>query len=348
MSAIPSALRPSFGYVLIGVLVTSLLHGFTTFQSIAYFRTSSEDSWALKLTVLAVMIIECLHLAFCWHFQWFYFTAALGDPSVLLDTLWSTFLTIPLTMLVVFICHVFFVTKLWKISSHNRILCASIAVLELASVGSQLALSVKLFSVPLWPEVAIDLRSLVSTAFALIVCTDIAIAAGLSYYLIKCRTGYQQTDSIVTQLLYYTVNNGILTTVVDMVMMGLFLGLPNSLAFLAVFEVISKIYVAAILTSLNTRKELRTRYRTGEIEIYGNQGQSGSGSPLVNLPFSSKRKINSRPTDYRPKQRRSRDEGIYKSESLNTTPTVTVVKIDQTIETHVDERALEGGMAQSS
>ncbi|KZT39538.1 hypothetical protein SISSUDRAFT_627699 [Sistotremastrum suecicum HHB10207 ss-3] len=54
-STVIDALSSSFGIVLLGVLTSSLLHGFTSFQAILYFRTSSDDSWILKWMVLTLM-----------------------------------------------------------------------------------------------------------------------------------------------------------------------------------------------------------------------------------------------------------------------------------------------------
>ncbi|KZT39541.1 hypothetical protein SISSUDRAFT_1045414 [Sistotremastrum suecicum HHB10207 ss-3] len=332
---IPAALVPSFGYVLIGVLVTSLLHGFTTFQTIAYFRMFPKDSWVLKWMVLVVMMVEFLHLALCWHFEFFYFRAAItSNQEQLLSALWSILVTIPLTMLVVSISHIFSLTKLWKISNRNWILCAIIATLETTSVGTQLALSVKLFGIPLWPEIAVQLRTLVSIAFALVVCTDVSIAASLCYYLRKRRTGYQQTDSMIAHLVYYTVNNGILTSALDMVMMGLFLGVQNSLSFLAVLEVISKVYVATILTSLSTRNTLRTRMATGDIQVFRDQRspRSAPGSWPVSPPSKPEGSFEQGSMT----SSRSHEERKSRLEAGGAAPPITVIKIDRIIETHTD------------
>ncbi|KZT39540.1 hypothetical protein SISSUDRAFT_1045411 [Sistotremastrum suecicum HHB10207 ss-3] len=328
MTPLPANLVPSFEYVLIGVLVTSLLHGFTTFQCISYFRNFPNDSRLIKLTVAVVAIIENLHLACCWHFEFYFFHAALEDPIILLRNIWSSFLTVPLTMVILSICHVFFTVKLWKISDHNWIICAPIAALELTGVGFQIVFIIRLFGIPLWPEIAIRLRVLVTIVFILVVCIDLAIAAGLCYYLRKWRTGYQRTDNILSQLLYFTINNGILTSLVDMAMMGLFLGLSNNLAFFAVFEVISKVYAAAILTSLNTRKTLRNQY-TGEVEVYhgtmrGRFPWFSKGSPDTSIPLTHRASVLGS----------SYEEGKYKGKynlesSIGTSP-IAVVDIART------------------
>ncbi|KZS95413.1 hypothetical protein SISNIDRAFT_483647 [Sistotremastrum niveocremeum HHB9708] len=206
------------------------------------------------------------------------------------------------------ICHAFFVIKLWKMSTgYKWVVCAPIAVMELASIGSLLALTIKLFRLPFWPEFAAQEKTLVTVAVVLIVCTDITIAGGLCYFLRKSRTGFQQTDNILSRLFYYTIKNGILTSVLDIVMMVLFLTIPNSLAYLAVFEALSKgkncsfqkssrsdtlstVYVASVLTSLNTRSDLRKQQQTGDAEIFRTHKHKPSTSSFASIraPYSAR------------------------------------------------------------
>ncbi|KZT39539.1 hypothetical protein SISSUDRAFT_627930 [Sistotremastrum suecicum HHB10207 ss-3] len=173
-------------------------------------------------------------------------------------------------MLVEFICHAFFIAKIWKLSKRNWVVCGSISVLEIARLATKSVLSVRLFTVSYWAEFGIVLKTCITLPLVLGVCTDIAITCCLCYYLRKCRTGYQRTDNLISHLLYYTINNGILTTAGDIVILGLFLGIPDNLAYLAVFEVISKLYATAILTSLNTRPLLRAQHQAGGLELYRN------------------------------------------------------------------------------
>ncbi|KZT39808.1 hypothetical protein SISSUDRAFT_1127777 [Sistotremastrum suecicum HHB10207 ss-3] len=348
---IATALSSSFGILLIGVLVTTLLHGFTTFQSIAYFRAFSSDAWSLKSMIGVLMIIECVHLAFCWHFLWFYFTSAISNPGLLLRTIWSCDLTIPLSMFSGLLCHAFFIIKLWKMSAgYKWIVCAPIAVMELASIGSLLALTIKLFRLPFWPEFAAQEKTLVTVAVVLIVCTDITIAGGLCYFLRKSRTGFQQTDNILSRLFYYTIKNGILTSVLDIVMMVLFLTIPNSLAYLAVFEALSKVYVASVLTSLNTRSELRKQQHNGDAEIFRAHKHKPSTSSFASIipPFSLKvpRVV---PWTYKPESSSSLEEQQQKErEAEQTIDESRIIRIGPFAgETHPKGMGSEGGSTES-
>ncbi|KZS89463.1 hypothetical protein SISNIDRAFT_489146 [Sistotremastrum niveocremeum HHB9708] len=374
MTALPANFVSSFEYVLVGVLVTSLLHGFTTFQCIIYYRNFPADSWLVKLIVIVVATIEFLHLASCWHFQFVFFRDALENPIILLKNVWSSVvsvsssfcssnlrlglqLTVPLTMTILSISHVFFTNKLWKSkhcdininrTDHNWIVCAPIAVMEFTCIGFEIVFVSKIFRILLWPEIAIKLRFLGTIIFIIVVCVDLAIAAGLCYYLHKSRTGFQRTDNVLTWLLYFTINNGILTTHGDAGTSRLlhceslkrmehhhswqFLGVPNSLAFFAVFEVISKVYASAILTSLNTRTILRNQLLRREVELYPDQTLQSRSSARGGLPWFSKgQSDNSIPLTLKgagPGLGYSFGDGQNKREYTATSPLDTVVKID--------------------
>jgi hypothetical protein len=89
---------------------------------------------------------------------------------------------------------------------------------------------------------------------------DMLIAAVMCWSLFRMRTGFARTDSIITTLMAYSVNSGLLTNLLDVSMMISFIVLSKlSLIWLAIYWVMSKCYVNSLLAMLNSRDYVRDR-----------------------------------------------------------------------------------------
>ncbi|KAJ3860824.1 hypothetical protein EV359DRAFT_74996 [Lentinula novae-zelandiae] len=91
------------------------------------------------------------------------------------------------------------------------------------------------------------------------VLTDIVTALALCYFLNKLRTGYRQSDSLVSSLIKYAINTGALTSVISVTTVVLYNLMPSNLIFIAVFFILSKLYAISFMATLNTRRVVRGR-----------------------------------------------------------------------------------------
>ncbi|KAJ7610515.1 hypothetical protein FB45DRAFT_942621 [Roridomyces roridus] len=93
---------------------------------------------------------------------------------------------------------------------------------------------------------------------------DVLIAVSLCWYLMKTRTGLQtKTDSIVTRLILYAINTGLLTSVVVLMDMICFLTMPDNLIHLSFNIMVGKLYSNSLLATLNFRNSVRKRNKDG-------------------------------------------------------------------------------------
>ncbi|KAF5362646.1 hypothetical protein D9758_009614 [Tetrapyrgos nigripes] len=97
-----------------------------------------------------------------------------------------------------------------------------------------------------------------ATPFAIFaVLSDIFIAGSLCYLLYENRTGFRDTNTIITTLIIYAVNRCLLTSVVAITEVIVFVLTPRTLWFLAIDFVIGKLYANSLLASLNSRRAIR-------------------------------------------------------------------------------------------
>jgi len=111
--------------------------------------------------------------------------------------------------------------------------------------------------------------------------------------LAKSRTGFRRTDSLVNILLVYTINTGLLTGIVAMLCFILYAVMPDTYIFMAIFLNLSKLYLNALLATLNARSNLRDQMN-GAISIIPLPGiaESGSDNSSKRIPTSPHIAIN--------------------------------------------------------
>jgi len=126
-----------------------------------------------------------------------------------------------------------------------------------------------------------DLRWVTYYPLATATGMDLIIAACLCHLLVRCRTGFRSTDSIISWLMFYTIDTGIVTSlcsITAIVMMAVF---PHTFAVIAVEFSLTKLYVNSYMAMFNARNSLRTpglRTQDGIALHHINPLSSGSAS----------------------------------------------------------------------
>lgn len=86
---------------------------------------------------------------------------------------------------------------------------------------------------------------------------DVIIACALCYYLLKNRTQFERTNSIIMTLIMYSLTTGSITSVIAFLSVVTFVTSPGTNVWQALFWILGKCYVNSLLSSLNSRDSLR-------------------------------------------------------------------------------------------
>ncbi|KAG2092323.1 uncharacterized protein F5147DRAFT_840665 [Suillus discolor] len=122
--------------------------------------------------------------------------------------------------------------------------------------------SLNSFFYPKWEIFRERIYPTMVVGWVLSAVVDSAIAFTLCLYLRKRRTGMKRTDNVLNRLLLYTINTGAVASFCAVLVVIMFLGLPNNLAFVGFVQVQSKLYAISLLASLNNRKRLEVTNQT--------------------------------------------------------------------------------------
>ncbi|KAF4567128.1 hypothetical protein EYR36_010745 [Pleurotus pulmonarius] len=177
--------------------------------------------------------------------------------SVLGSTAWSVNATIVVTALLTLIAHSFFAWRVYILSRKWFIPCL-IAFLGTGHVATSWAVAGIAFGIDKYADISHSWENLTTGSLALGGATDLMIALSLGYHLHHARSGITKTDKLINKLIFWAVNIGILTSIADFTVVALISAQhAKSLAFVAVYEVVSNLYAASMLATLNIRQFTR-------------------------------------------------------------------------------------------
>ncbi|KAF8599118.1 hypothetical protein BDV93DRAFT_526302 [Ceratobasidium sp. AG-I] len=256
-----SALDTTFGATYIGVVIATFLYGILTLQTYTYWIRYIHDSTFDRLFVVALWIADTLQLIFICHMQYHYSITNYANPAALQYNNWSFNMEVGLTAIITFMVQAFFARRAFfftkrigsRITTTRRtqIMGAVIGLTTFTGLGFGLASFVMTFILGKF-EKFIEYRWLVGGWLGAAAACDIMIVYMLSTALMTQRTGFGRTDMLIDKLMRYTINTGLLTSIIATVDLIAFCTM-NNLVHLAFNFVLGKLYTNTLLATLNAR-----------------------------------------------------------------------------------------------
>ncbi|KAF9025451.1 hypothetical protein BDZ89DRAFT_1161755 [Hymenopellis radicata] len=271
--AVSVDLGSTYGAYFFGLIASASLFGVACMQIISYFRHHSRSDPALmKWTVAVIWLFESAHFGNTIYGVHYYLVVNYNNPSALMNIIWAPAVNLGLLACVVFIVHLSYARRIYILTDRKvKVLPLSICFLALLNLafswivtGFLLSGDNRLGHLPL---------TLTKVALAVAAFLDIVIAASLTVILHKSRPRtpknlqvyafgtWGRTDTLINRLILYTINNGILTTVLALLVMFFIIFDNRDLIYLALADVVSKFYAISMVTMLNSRKRLSEQLR---------------------------------------------------------------------------------------
>ncbi|ETW81805.1 hypothetical protein HETIRDRAFT_173483 [Heterobasidion irregulare TC 32-1] len=233
-------------------MISSVIYGITLSQTVTYYRQSGlKDPRFLKIIVFVLWALDTLHLILCIITVYWYLITNFSNPSALTRTVWA------LNGVIGLIVECFFARRVW-ILGKNIYITATIVILSLLHFVFGIVFTVEEFILQEFSRFP-SLIWIACAGLGSAAATDIIIAASMCWYLWKSRTGFKGTDSIIATLMAYSINTGLLTSIIATAAVITFAVLPSSFVWLSCFWVLGKCYVNSFLATLNNREALRNR-----------------------------------------------------------------------------------------
>ncbi|KAJ7731354.1 hypothetical protein B0H16DRAFT_203023 [Mycena metata] len=259
-----------------------------TVQLYLYYQAFPNDRVFTKGLVYTVYCLSLVSVILSTIDAFSTFGYGFGDPSAL-NTAHFAWLVGPVfTGMVACIVQSFYAFRLYRLCN-SRIVPAILvfAALGLCAIGisdgvsdhkaSRTNLAKLKFNFPAIATITTVLF-LVGTALV-----DITIAGCMTYYLTKNDTGFRRTHALVTKLIRLSIETGVITALVVILILALFFGVPGKAYYVVPGSSISTVYANTLFAVLNSRFQIlngRADVSTSDILI---SIPSKIRSPMVSI-----------------------------------------------------------------
>ncbi|KAH9929259.1 uncharacterized protein B0H18DRAFT_1117603 [Fomitopsis serialis] len=267
MTGVNIHLDGSIGCFFAGILFSGILYGCTCAQVLYYIKEYPRDSKVLKLLVAFVWALDTATTIANSQVLWYYTVSNHQNPVALEYAPRSFRAQYSLSAISVFVVQCHYLSTIWRMLTEKwyRLPMLSMAVLiSVISLACGLA-DVYITTSDNFVPIAfarVKIPAYLQTIAACI--TDVFITVSLCWILRGKRTGLAQSESRIWWLTFSMVNRGVLTAVLQIVVLVTYAALENSnvLLWLVFHFPGTQIYTNSLLAVLNVRHFVLESKRT--------------------------------------------------------------------------------------
>ncbi|KAI0643499.1 hypothetical protein C8Q79DRAFT_184160 [Trametes meyenii] len=256
---IPS-INTTIGAVYIGVVIGTALFGLTVHQAYRYYRTYTDDHLYIKSLVTTIIVLETFH-SVLWSVVGYHYliTEAFQFPGII-EGHWSVKMTVTETTVLIVACGCFYSRRVYLVGPNYRWLVVIAVTFMVVALGFGFAAGVEAFTSTQYITDFAHISWLVSIAYGLAAVTDVILTGALVFVLLRSRTFTRRSDSVIYTLIIYTINTGLLTSIMSVAAFIFALILPGNMIYAAFSVIGAKLCANSVLAVLNSRKAVRDRF----------------------------------------------------------------------------------------
>ncbi|TDL25235.1 hypothetical protein BD410DRAFT_632307 [Rickenella mellea] len=256
---IAPTLGNTMGALFIGLLVSVLLFGIICLQAYNYYQKYPEDRAYVKIAFL--LVVNAINAALLSEGMYHYLIRNFANFAAL-GPYWSTNVYSFLNSFITWMCQLFFAYRVWRVSHGNYFLTGGIICLTC----THLAFGTKTAITAFKTQNPGDLNNAVLVGMTLgsALACDILITASLCFFLNTKRTGFGRTDSLINNLILYSVCTGLVTSLFAIINITVFFSMRTNLIHLGIYVLMGKLYTTSLLATLNSRDIFRGQWSRGD------------------------------------------------------------------------------------
>ncbi|KAJ3839519.1 hypothetical protein F5878DRAFT_115314 [Lentinula raphanica] len=247
------AVQSLYGPIFIGAFLNAILYGVLSVQTYFYFQNSSRDARWIKILVVFVLIAETISFVLDFGVVWEPLVQNYGSPRIFEITP-TTFSADPLvTSCISAAVQLFQGWRIRKLTKSNIVL-VPIALTALASLTAGFATTILIAFHPGWTQIGMFEFGFLSWLVASALC-DVVIALSLSWFVLRNKSAFSSTNSVLNRIMLLTLQTGSITAVAAIADVFTFTLSPDkTLEFVWAYS-LSKLYSNTLLSMLNARVE---------------------------------------------------------------------------------------------
>ncbi|OJA19252.1 hypothetical protein AZE42_05986 [Rhizopogon vesiculosus] len=290
-----AVLDNTFGAFLIGVVISATLYGVTCVQTWYYFTRYGSDPWYIKFMVAAVLLSDSVHQALithtgeygyiCMDFKaehevivYTYLVTDFGIVEDLGTLVWSLIVEVLFNGFTALMVQSFLTMRVYRLSNKSIVATASVLSLVIGEFVLVVIYVAKAINFTTFAQLT-ELKSLSMSVNALAAAGDVLIAVFLCTLLQQSRTGFRRSDTMISKLILFSINTGLLTSVCAVMSLISITVWPGTFIYIAFYFCLGRLYCNSLLATLNARKSLRgdSRDENMSLSLQGIQKSTASG-----------------------------------------------------------------------
>ncbi|KAF9461356.1 hypothetical protein BDZ94DRAFT_814942 [Collybia nuda] len=253
----PSLQQPTLdntvGAAYLGVVGSAFLFGVTTLQAYWYYHRFTKDSRLHKYSVGILWLLDTFHLALTIHAVYVYVVTGFGNRDGLEHIVWSIKLQVSINVVVVLMVQTLYAFRVWILGGYHRgFLGYLVAAVVAGGFAIGIILAYKVYTVDTFRQLE-GVGWAINASLAASTTIDFVIAGTMCYYLRKSKG----TETRISRLMQYTLSSGLFTSACSLSAMFSYILIPNTLIFLAVEFLLTKLYIGSFFAMLNARERTR-------------------------------------------------------------------------------------------
>ncbi|KAF8516665.1 hypothetical protein JB92DRAFT_2909896 [Gautieria morchelliformis] len=247
-----SQLDATLGALEIGSIFSLILYGAATVQVINYAQANFKDHWVLRSLVAFVWTLETVHSVLTIHLLYSLTVTNYGNPASLLQASWSIDLQPTFTSFVTASVQSFFGYRVWVLSGRLIIPVICWIGVFLRCLGG-VAVGVTSMQSKTLPHFVAQFQWLVTSTIVVAASTDVLTTASLCYYLLHRRSGFEATDRLITKIVFWSVETGLITCICAITIVACCLTMPSNFIWIGLLMFYAKFFSNTLMASLNAR-----------------------------------------------------------------------------------------------
>ncbi|KLO19744.1 hypothetical protein SCHPADRAFT_992673, partial [Schizopora paradoxa] len=249
-------LDESIGSAFVGCLLTAIFYGVTCLQAVKYFTSGPPDGRFVKSLVLAILLLDTLHMALVSHFVYTLIVKDFGNLLSIHLAPWSLGSSFLVSLVSDTVVRLFFARKVWCLSGKNVPLMLLLSIPISLAFGVTLASTINVIIVSL--NESSPTQWLLDFSLIASMVADFFLAVTLTYLFYTSKSDYfESTNNMLNTLCKYTINTGLIAAIWTICCIVSNTMAPDLYVVLIFYLPLSKVYTNAILGSLNVRESLR-------------------------------------------------------------------------------------------
>ncbi|CAA7269853.1 unnamed protein product [Cyclocybe aegerita] len=227
-------------------------------------RYEYNDPVWIKLSVLVLFLVDTSQTISGIHVVWHYLIHNYGSiPSLIEEPPWTLPWVLIASAGTAFITQLFLGYRLWRLRRHV-IIFIFVSILAAVSFGFALAFVI-LRQTSFWTPN----RIWGALWFSMQVVVDATISVSLIYTLVKSRTGFERSDTVVNRLVRTAIQTGSLFSLFSLLSLILYFVRPSATLYQFFYFAVTHLYANTLMDSLLCRQHLREVWDKPQYAISG-------------------------------------------------------------------------------